>query len=940
MRYKYLFFFTLLFIFNFSGYGQSIDAYSKEFITSKDGLPSNEIYQIIQDKNKYLWFTTDNGLVKFDGRNIKVFNSNNGLPNNTIFNLYEQPDGKIYGECHLGDFFYIENDSIIPYKYNYIINKHIPDANQCYSFYKDSLSNIHIGSRTGYIEINTKGEIINKDFGLLKNYKYTNLNIKKFPNYVLSYSTADSIDCNTIMEIINDKKQLIYSPKNENNFSEANYSAVIDEKTYAIIYLGSVFIIKNHVVSQKLKFHTRPISVSMTDSILWIGTADDGVYSYKKNKNNYELNDHFLDGHSVTSVLKDHENGFWFSTREQGVIHIYDFNVMKIYESKNYQNISTFYSDNVTKIVGFENGELFELNSKKTISSNNLKYPITEISNLLNNYLFFSRGETYEIRNHTIRKSQILEREKSEVASGVIKINDSIVAFYGISDILIYHRQKEQMLFHLKKDNIKARINKVTKLKNYLVIGTYRTVSFFDYENYLITQSINMPSPVASLMVYNDKLYIACRNGDLFVKGDSLTKVKLNSQSPINVINDAVINNDRMIIASNSGIYKYQFDTKNNTWKIDNFINLREINKIYVFQNNLYYATKKEIYQDQNLKRKNITPFFSAISFIANNNLILPSAPISLRYHENDVKFNLNTIAYNSKFLKFRYQLIGVDKTIKYTSESTINYHSLSPGTYQFKVSATANDIDYSDEQLISFTITPPFWLTSWFIAITLIFIICIITLLYFRQIRRIRAKLALKETIVHLKSKALVAQLNPHLVFNVLNSIQGIISEGELEKANKYLAQFSKFMRQSLVLSKKNNIGINEEIEITKNYISLEMIRYPKDLTINLNNELVNNNYSVPPLIIQPFIENAIKHGIMPSKEKIGIINISFKEKNNTLFICIEDNGVGFDKALNFNSGDGMRISKERLEVINPKNEVYLDVTKEKTAIVLKIYP
>ena len=109
--------------------------------------------------------------------------------------------------------------------------------------------------------------------------------------------------------------------------------------------------------------------------------------------------------------------------------------------------------------------------------------------------------------------------------------------------------------------------------------------------------------------------------------------------------------------------------------------------------------------------------------------------------------------------------------------------------------------------------------------------------------------------------------------------------------------------MRQSLLLSKRTRVSLEEEIQITQNYIDLELLRFPENLTITLINEVETDRYMVPPLIIQPFIENALKHGILPSKKAVGVIDIRIKEENNTLFIFIEDNGVGFDKPLNFSN-------------------------------------
>ncbi len=410
--------------------------------------------------------------------------------------------------------------------------------------------------------------------------------------------------------------------------------------------------------------------------------------------------------------------------------------------------------------------------------------------------------------------------------------------------------------------------------------------------------------------------------------------------SKLSVVYDAFIKENKMIVATNFGVCKFVFDKTSNEWVISETIPISGVVKIYNYENSIYYQTKKEIYKDLNRRHRNSSPATKITSVKINGSTFQADNLKDLNHYENNVLFTVNAVTFSSPFQNFKYQLIGHDKEDLYTTQSEINYSSLPAGAYTFKISSSANGVDYSEEQAISFIIKPPFWKTTWFIVLVILIIMAVLALIYVVQLNKLKVKLTLNQTIAELKSKALTSQLNPHLVFNILNSIQGTISEGEIEKANIYLARFSKFMRSSLKLSKNITIPISDEIEITNSYIALEMLRFPEGLSISIVNNLSNSNLRVPPLILQPFIENAIKHGIMPSKNKPGIIEINLFEENNIFYITITDNGLGFTKPLNCTDGDGMRISKERLEIINQKNTISLDTTKDKTTVVIKIVP
>jgi len=167
---------------------------------------------------------------------------------------------------------------------------------------------------------------------------------------------------------------------------------------------------------------------------------------------------------------------------------------------------------------------------------------------------------------------------------------------------------------------------------------------------------------------------------------------------------------------------------------------------------------------------------------------------------------------------------------------------------------------------------------------------------------------------------KALRSQMNPHFIFNSLNSIGDYILKNDTQSASDYLSKFAKLMRLTLENSEKKEILLSDDISLLKTYMDIERKRFNSkfNYTITIDPNLDAENILVPPMILQPFIENSIIHGLA-QKEGVGLINISFKTEKNMLICSVDDNGIGRKKATSTNNKSiGMAITKSRIEIIN----------------------
>ncbi|MCE7041551.1 sensor histidine kinase [Dyadobacter sp. CY312] len=178
----------------------------------------------------------------------------------------------------------------------------------------------------------------------------------------------------------------------------------------------------------------------------------------------------------------------------------------------------------------------------------------------------------------------------------------------------------------------------------------------------------------------------------------------------------------------------------------------------------------------------------------------------------------------------------------------------------------------------------------------------------------------------VNLELQSIQSQLNPHFVFNALGSIQGLINQNEIERANSYLTDFSKLLRKSLNNNGKEMVPLSEELYVLDSYIKLERLRFDFIYNLLVDEKLQVTQVEIPSLLIQPLIENAIKHGISGLGND-GVLNLSFLREQSDLIIKIEDNGSGFD-ASEKKSGKGLELTRERIKLLNrQKHKISMDL-------------
>ena len=354
----------------------------------------------------------------------------------------------------------------------------------------------------------------------------------------------------------------------------------------------------------------------------------------------------------------------------------------------------------------------------------------------------------------------------------------------------------------------------------------------------------------------------------------------------------------------------------------------------YVSSTGGYYSFNPQ----EALKPLSNSPLLVLTSLLVNNDRVFPikdsnqSDFLTLDHNQNVISFEFAALSFThpSKNL-YSYILEGVDNTWSPSSiERSVKYSALQPGDYTFRVRLVDSIFAQNPEYSLRIFIAEPFWKTWWFILSNVLFVACILITLHRLRLNQVRQKQAQKaefqQKIAEAEMHALRLQMNPHFIFNSLNSINRFILKSDVEQATHYLTKFSKLIRLILDNSKSKIISLDQELTTIKLYIELESVRfngkfnYSVHLADDINAELV----IMPPMLIQPFIENAIWHGLL-HKNSVGNIQVLFQKENDFLVCTVQDDGIGRKMAQQFKSKSavieksyGMKITKDRLTYEN----------------------
>jgi ligand-binding sensor domain-containing protein len=913
--------------------------------------PASECYKVLQDSKGYLWFGTEKGLYRYDGSTYKCFNVTNGMPDNDVFNIMEDSKGRILFYGLSGIICYISHDSVIIPSFNKSLTKLLGNGRfSITDFYQDSSQTLWISSLNGLYKASKPGynsdvevlplqvdscvtgiSIIEDKEALVSNY---NLPVKvsghvTFPKLFISNHAISHI----IPFIGNDLKQV--SNLHKTLFlSNGNTLVSFDSCIYTFLPNG------NYMVKS---FSEKIISLYKDKSGgVWIGFHNGGV-AYYKNGSLTGIPVWSLSGYSVSSIIMDNENGVWATTLEKGIFYapsknVIDFsnnacldNKISALAIKDHEVVANDYSGTPCVIRQFK-ASPFNMNGINKFDAVN-KYLFNNDKLYVGTTASFLQSDT-SLKKWTEIRFTGHGRNLGTIAYDISGSPSNRIYAVTHRDLLILDNDSLHRLAVLPARGQSIYVTS----KNEILVGCIN--GLYKYANDKFTYLGEGSKPLSSRinMIKEDKagnMWIATGGFGLieYKNGQVVKAFTTQNGLAADYCNDIAFDKDgNTWVATDKGLSKI-YPSKNyfiETFDTRHGLISDEITRLAIDSNILWIGTGNGLCAMNilNEKRNTVPPPVYISSVTVNDSIHTTSTQYT--YNLNDFRFSLCSLTFKDNEHRFLYRLIGLDTTWHFTSNLDIPFNNLSPGNYRFEAKAVnADGVSSEKAAMFSFSIDKPFWKKWWFILVEILISGTLIYLfLRFRLItiqKKEEEKTKINKMLAEYQLTALRTQMNPHFIFNVINSIQDYVLENNPKQAYDYLAMFSHLIRMMLNASQEQKLNLQQELEMLKIYIELEQMRFSKsfEFILNMDEKIDTRMVSIPTMLIQPYVENAIWHGLMNLKgTRNGMLKIDIS-KNGELKIIIEDNGVGREQAmvLRKNSSHksmGMELNRKRVELLN----------------------
>lgn len=888
-------------------------------ITTREGLPSNETFSLLQDKKGYIWICTNYGIVRYNGSYFQPVCTNIPFSEQFAFCMYEHPvHGLFFANSH-ANVYRVRNDSafIIP-GFEKVSRELDSKVHEVSRIYVDDSLNIFIFSkgksfrlekRSGYKEqcldsVYVSAETDFAVLGLQDNY---------FP--LVDKHRQDPRVVN--FRVIDKSRQINYAIQS----SAPNLKPRVVLKTAKDIYMCKDNLLmklypNGTYDTTRLPGYIICLAQDKQNNI-WAGCYTKGLFRIDSTG---KVIRHYFDGVSINAILFDNQEGLWVSTTGKGLYHSKNIN------NKSYGNIQGL-DQRILLLKPLDSGlfistsenRLFRMRSdgiSEIILPCSTLYEITDIASAGNGYFISTKGGIYRCdRNfHSIR------------------FLCPIAPSYGI----------EQGVNHLYYMN-RIGIGKLEGCQP-SIRAPSKVNSFIHYENddflvatesglYVISDStIYTPSklkvfdktPVKKLRRSADgRIWVCTKGNGLYFIDKNGTPVAC--AAPGKIVNDVCFPGDTMITACcSNGTFTVSLHNVRRP-KLWLAVSRAESLTIACYNSLLYLGTEDGLVSlDPKSFFDNVNAPFYLVKIMAGGKRIHSLSPVFL-YNQHSPEFVFEHLDYKDIDKRLHYRLSGAESRSGFTEGMKLRLDNLAAGNYTLIVSPALQRGKTS--VTLRFTVEAPYWEKWWFRVLTTLGIIGLITgivlLVYNRARIKAHKKVELSRMLAEYKLTALKAQINPHFMSNSLAAIQMLVIMNETDKAAQYLSQFSLFIRKVLAYSDKSLISLSEELKIIELYIDLEKLRFQHGFTFHqtIDPSINPDTVQISPLILQPFVENAIWHGLLPLKERKPCLTIHISRQSNVLLILVEDNGVGRKSGMKIekdNPSQGNEIMQKRLEHIN----------------------
>ena len=876
----------------------------------KNGLPSNHVYRITQDYQGFIWFITDKGMVKYNGKTFKTFTTKEGLPSNDIWDIRIGYDNKVWFFSKATALGYIKNDKVFTFKSNLkneILSPRIINQNKNNVFFSDA-----------------------KKVFFLENKQWTSQMLKDKDSYIerIIHPKIKSLVFNDKQDILNIKNHQNISIKTlkiDKSFRTCKYRGQLNDSLFCwvsrkFMHLLNLNTLKIHKITYTFGSRNFVRYSAVNNQIQFSGESF--VSFLDKNyqlKHTIQIPKHF---HSHFSFVDKNKN-LWIATFTNGV-YFFPYAKQKATYNLFNQKVGKIQNVNCNIIANVYKKGFYKYDTTK-----NKFHPFLDIDDFifsanyikeLDTYYYVSDNQVIQIKNKIKTKYK-----RNDFAKKLIYFNKKL---YGNTSFGITKINPKNL--SIEREYAQNGIRNMQIFNHKILLATASGIKQFskDKISAVFIGSHTFNKPITSLSKFsNNQLIVGTDGFGAYLT--NLTKIKQLEQSEYLNIQSSFIKNKDIWLATNKGVWQYKKEGESvrlvKKYTTYNGLSLNQTNAVFILDDKLMASSNDGISIipiHQSEKNQFIDLYFDEVTY---NNKPIKNNKVTYKAN-NHLQVKIASIDFSSnKNVVYEYQLLPIQQKGFTTNSSQISFNDLPPNNYQLKIKSNGK------ENTINFSILPLWYQTLLakisFGLLLLSFLIGIILAIKRRELKKQAKKLQAQKKLADFELHALRSQMNPHFVFNSLNAIQYFITKNEIDLSEKYLVKFARLIRMFFDFSRKKEIPLREEIKLLHSYLEIEKMRFGEDFSFQIHvlNPQLLDSFKIPTMLLQPIVENAVNHGLFHNNGK-GLIEIFFELlPNSKLIVKITDNGVGIKKskeiqkkAVHIKKDTSSNVIKERLFLLN----------------------
>lgn len=886
-----------------------------------NGLPSNTVFDVSQDANGYIWLGHEKGLSRFDGRDVRTYThpKMNGM---AVSNVFEDGEGRIWCQNFIGQKFFIQTDSMF-------LAERIPAGGNYASVVPNMQGDLAVGS-DHHITVYDLHALTSEQRYEVAGYVIT-IHLQHSQLWVMTSENLYRLNGSELVAVAS-----VSHLSHPNDYLLAEVGGRVlafpkagnDGFTFEIFpEQKKVSVLPKGLVVQSVKVYA--------DSMVWVGTTG-GLFLFDRNLQPLPVPQPLLADHSISGIMRDRDGAFWVATIDNGLFRIPDLNTVEWTSKDDVITVFSHRNDGADLLIGTESGKVVRLSDDglKTEMEADTRHRVSVILHDAERDITVRASDKVYIN----RKQETVSL--SAAGKDLLRTPEGLLVVAATGGLRVYDLSRpKQEPRYISLGTAVFRANSLTQHSRSGKVQVATSLGIWEFDPRRDTAATRLYGNVVanSLLWMGDTLVVSTQNGvQMFHLGQQVAGLGT-SDGMDGAIGRLQLYDGSIYARSESRIYTISRSGLKVGWfGTSSIVSNSYISDFMLRDGFLYLASGSSIIRTAVPQQADtlLVPHLSITDLRSNERPIDCINPEVLNHDQNSIQLHYSFPWFSDPAaVSVQYRVNGSDWQTNEPLSRSINLPFLSPNDYTVEMRIQLEDGRVSPTETVRFRIRAPLFKRWWFqTALFVLFALAGYGLYRYRlrlmgrQNALLQEKLKLEQDLERSLLASIRSQMNPHFIFNALNTIQSYIYMNDRSNAVTYLGKFAQLTRKVLDMSTHEWVTLREELDALQLYLELEKMRFEETLeaTVEVAQDIKADACRIPPMLIQPFVENALKHGLLHRKENRKL-RCSFRKEGDVLVVSVSDNGIGRERSQKMNEKNARQhrsfsteATQKRIELMN----------------------